>query len=216
MYSLFALLFLSSVYARLEVEGPCNLTSITYQKQFSNSLTGTWYQVQRIPNDIETGECSQSLLRVSMEIIMDDNTTTVQSSYKYDSEVVNQKLVLRNGTITANQTEPGLLKISYDDVSQDYVVLGADSKDYLVLYSCKNSGSRSIISAWKFGRNTTYSEATTNLTRTLSDNANINDTHWKTVLHTEAACKVKNGAAMLQISPFIIMIIAVLAISKEI
>ncbi|CAH2217278.1 jg15736 [Pararge aegeria aegeria] len=100
------------------------------------------------------------------------------------------------------------------DVTQDYVVLGTDYTEYLVLYSCRNSGSRSMISAWKYGRNTTYSEIAANTTRTLVENANINTTTWKTVSHSAEACKVTGAAASLRISPIILLIIG-FALAKE-
>ncbi|XP_023949654.2 bilin-binding protein [Bicyclus anynana] len=217
MYSLIALLFLSTVHAQLEVDGPCDLTrSISNLSGviYLEELAGTWYQVQRIPNDVESGECSRSVIKYSIEEFNKyDKPSEVTSIYKYDSEVVNHKRVQRNGTFTSDgESDIEIFTFSYDGVSQNYKILGSDGRNYLMLYSCKNSGGRSIISAWKFGRKTTYSEKIISLTRTLSDSANIPDEYWINVSHTEAACKIRNGAAMLQISPFILMIVAVFSI----
>ncbi|XP_045771324.1 apolipoprotein D-like [Maniola jurtina] len=211
MYRFVILLFFSAVHAQLEINGTCDLTNINHHTVVSDKIAGKWYQIERIPNSVEKGDCSHTTLTIEI-----DNSTLVWSGNKYDSEVVDGKLALRNATIM-NTSELGVWNVTYHDgISQAVVILGTDNTEYLMLYSCQNNGNTSAtISAWKLGRNTTYSLSAKNATNTLAANANIANTTWKVVSHSEAACKLKGGATNLQLSPLLFLLLA-LGLAKDI
>ncbi|XP_034830322.1 apolipoprotein D-like [Maniola hyperantus] len=204
MYRFVILLFLSAVHAQLVINGTCDLTNINRHTVISQKIAGTWYQIERIPNSVEKGDCSFSTLTIEI-----DNKTSSWSGNRYDSEVVNAKLVLRNATIT-NTAELGVWNVTYHGgISQEVLILGTDNTEYLMLYSCQNNGNTSAtISAWKLGRNTTYSQNAKNATQLLAVTAHISNTTWREVSHSEAACKLKGGATNLQLSPLLFLLLA--------
>ncbi|XP_039753913.1 uncharacterized protein LOC120629158 [Pararge aegeria] len=190
MFKVVFLLFLSPAYAQLDLDKNCNYTDLITNYTLS-TIAGTWYQLERIPNILENGDCSTTTFTA---ILSNGFTEALEFSSR---EVVNGTLVYRNAYVTFNRTSLGVLNFTFTDgTSYDYVIRPAKYYEYesLVLYSCQNNGNGSSVLAWKLGKNLTQSPEAKNATEKII--ASINDltnATWRTTSFSDAACKNDAG-----------------------
>ncbi|CAG9789457.1 unnamed protein product [Diatraea saccharalis] len=124
----------------------------------ANSFSGTWYEIERFPSEIQNGEC------VANQFESNQNGFAINKTIIY-----NERLQTFTGQATLSPDNRGVLSISLsngvDTINGNLFVLDTDYVDYALLYSCRNvNNEQKQVYSWKVSRNQNE----------LSQNANVN------------------------------------------
>ncbi|KAK2895858.1 apolipoprotein Da, duplicate 2 [Channa argus] len=133
--------------------GRCPVPAV--QKKFDASqYLGTWYEIQKLPNNFQLGECSTATYSLKSPGVVD---------------VLNREL-LANGTmsfirgtaVAKDPAEPAKLLVSFFETSppSPYWVLSTDYTNYSLVYSCTDLGSLRMEFAWILSRQPILPEET--------------------------------------------------------
>ncbi|XP_045771323.1 uncharacterized protein LOC123871523 [Maniola jurtina] len=209
MYRVVILLLLSPAHAQLNLDKACNFTGLRTTSFDVSTIAGRWYQLERIENTFESGDCSTTTFTVIL-------SSQILSGLEFSSrEVAGGKLVYRNASVSLSSTSSSIFGVL------NFTFTGGDSYDYLimpvtyyeqqsmVLYSCQNTdGNTSSVWAWKLGKTQSPSPelkiATEKLIAGVKDLSNAT---WRTTSFSETACQVNGGVNLYIFSPFVMLII---------
>ncbi|CAH2106774.1 unnamed protein product [Euphydryas editha] len=196
MYRLVGLILLISVaHGQIQLSGSCStdIDNILDLETFYNfkKLFGQWYEIERINNSFEKGDCST----LTMKFVFTFRTGLfTQLSHR---EVVNGQLSMRNGALVP--IPPQYSAVYEDGVSYDFVVLKTNYNDYAILYSCQNTANGKSVMAWKLSRTPTPSYTSlTNFDTVVKNNTDLVNATWFTPSHSKEACTIRNNAINLQ------------------
>uniref|UniRef100_A0A3Q1JNI9 Apolipoprotein D n=2 Tax=Anabas testudineus TaxID=64144 RepID=A0A3Q1JNI9_ANATE len=148
-----ALLFVLTANAQVIKPGRCPVPAV--QEKFDAAqYLGTWYEIQKLPNTFQRGECSTATYSLNSPGVVG---------------VLNREL-LSNRTVSAitgtavskDPTEPAKLLVSFFENSppSPYWVLSTDYDNFSLVYSCTDLGVLHMEFAWILSRKPSLSEET--------------------------------------------------------
>nr|XP_034830380.1 uncharacterized protein LOC117987473 [Maniola hyperantus] len=206
MFKVVIVLLLSTARAQLTLDKACNFTGLIKAYFDVTSIAGTWYQLERVKNTLETGDCSTTTFTVVLSI------QTLFGLEFSSTEVAAGSVVYRNASVSLSKTAYGVLNFTFTDGnSYDYVVMPVTNYGHesMVLYSCQNKdGNTSSVWAWKLGKTLTLSpEAKIATEKLVAGIKDLSNATWKTTSFSEKACQINGGVRLVYFSPFLILIV---------
>uniref|UniRef100_A0A7N6FDU7 Apolipoprotein D n=1 Tax=Anabas testudineus TaxID=64144 RepID=A0A7N6FDU7_ANATE len=142
-----ALLFVLTANAQVIKPGRCPVPAV--QEKFDAAqYLGTWYEIQKLPNTFQRGECSTATYSLNSPGVVG---------------VLNRELLAITGTaVSKDPTEPAKLLVSFFENSppSPYWVLSTDYDNFSLVYSCTDLGVLHMEFAWILSRKPSLSEET--------------------------------------------------------
>ncbi|XP_049868672.1 apolipoprotein D-like [Pectinophora gossypiella] len=163
---------------QMPLKGPCDVkpdqVEILSQADIVKFL-GIWYSLVRIPNALESGECSTSLF----------NMLTPTLGFVTMWEVLDGVPRYWYASITRDSNAPEKFIFSYNGQSLDYYILGTNYNGYALLYSCQNTddGNRNVW-AWLMSRTRQFSpslEELQGIQAAVERNPDVQNASWVAV-----------------------------------
>ncbi|KAK2822621.1 hypothetical protein Q5P01_022686 [Channa striata] len=150
-----SLVLLSVLAANSQVIQPGRCPVPAVQEKFDASqYLGTWYEIQKLPNSFQLGECSTATYSLRSPEVVDVLNSELLANGKVSS--------IRGTAVAKDPAEPAKLLVSFFETSppSPYWVLSTDYTNYSLVYSCTNLGSRHMEFAWILSRQPTLPEET--------------------------------------------------------
>uniref|UniRef100_A0A7N6B2A8 Apolipoprotein D n=1 Tax=Anabas testudineus TaxID=64144 RepID=A0A7N6B2A8_ANATE len=143
-----ALLFVLTANAQVIKPGRCPVPAV--QEKFDAAqYLGTWYEIQKLPNTFQRGECSTATYSLNSPGVVG---------------VLNRETVsaITGTAVSKDPTEPAKLLVSFFENSppSPYWVLSTDYDNFSLVYSCTDLGVLHMEFAWILSRKPSLSEET--------------------------------------------------------
>ncbi|XP_055057671.2 apolipoprotein Da, duplicate 2 [Misgurnus anguillicaudatus] len=165
------LLYVLAVNAQAISSGKCPQPSV--QQDFDPTrYMGRWYEIMKIPNSFQLGECCQATYALSNGIVLVRN----------DELLANGTVSFIEGTATiTDPSEPAKLQVSFfEGAASPYWVLATDYDKYTLVYSCTQFGVVRVEFSWIMSRDRTLPKETVSELLDILNGNGIN-----TVMFTE-------------------------------
>ncbi|XP_065133272.1 apolipoprotein D [Paramisgurnus dabryanus] len=145
------LLYVLAVNAQAISSGKCPQPAV--QQNFDPTrYMGRWYEIMKIPNSFQFGECSQATYALSDGIVLVRN----------DELLADGTVSFIEGTAKiTDPSEPAKLQVSFfEGAASPYWVLDTDYDNYTLVYSCTQLGVLRVEFSWIMSRDRTLPKET--------------------------------------------------------
>ncbi|XP_041848559.1 apolipoprotein Da, duplicate 2 [Melanotaenia boesemani] len=153
-FQVFSLFLLSVLAANAQVIMPGKCPDAAVQQKFDAArYLGKWFEIQRLPNSFQTGQCSTATYSLNSPGVVGVLNRELKADGTID-EIT--------GTAKPSPTEPAKLLVSFfeDAPPSPYWVLSTDYDNYALVYSCTDIGAVHTDFAWILSRQPTLPDET--------------------------------------------------------
>ncbi|KAM6919224.1 apolipoprotein D-like [Xenentodon cancila] len=184
---MFSFVLLSVLAAHAQVVSPGRCPNAAVQQMFDTArYLGKWYEIQRLPNAFQQGQCSTATYSLNSPGVVG-----VLNRELLPSGVVSEI----TGTATNSPLEPAKLMVSFFENSppSPYWVLSTDYDNYALVYSCTDLGVLHKDFAWILSRHPALPEDTLEYLHSILISIGVHVDKLLTTNQAEAYCLLGKG-----------------------